>query len=164
VRRLLGALLVLWAAGGAYLLRRRQSLAPLRLGQALLNDLAVLRYEVCCRRTPLTALLERELNGGPGAALWRRLGESLKKGGGEASLAQCWETAVRALPEPLDRMLLPLGPLLGVGGEALDRAINETREELTGYLRRERERQALAGRLTAAVCLSAASLLILVLI
>ena len=54
----------------------------------------------------------------------------------------------------------------GVGnmGGALARAIDETREELTRYLRREQERQSMAARLTAAACLSGAALVILVLI
>ena len=65
---------------------------------------------------------------------------------------------------PLDRLLAPLGPLLPEGGETLEAAIEETREELTGFVRAEAARQAGQGRITAALCLSGACLLILVLL
>lgn len=162
--KLVGALLVLWGAGGCYFLQRRQSLRPLLVGQAILGDLAVLRYQICVRRAPLPLILEKELTGGAGAeAFWQPLRELLA-GSGEGTLPVCWEQAAEKLPGPIRRVLAPLGPLLPAGGRELEQAINETREELTGFLRSERERQAMAGRLTAALCLSGASLLILVLI
>ena len=161
----LGVLIVLWGAGGCYLLQRRQRLQPLRVGQALLGDLAVLRYQICVRRTPLPVILERDLTSGAGAeAFWLPLGDLLAGPGAGKTLPNCWEQVAAELPGPLRRMLAPLGPLLPAGGAELERAINETREELTGFLRSERERQAMAGRLSAALCLSGASLLILVLI
>ena len=98
----LGAVLVLWGALEGFLLRRREALTPLKVGQALAEDLEVLRCEVCLCRAPLPEILEHTLA--------------------------------------------------------------ETREELTRFLRAERERQAAEGRITAALCLSGASLLILVLI
>ena len=64
----------------------------------------------------------------------------------------------------LGTVLAPLGPLLPAGGERLAAAIEETREELAGFLRAETARQASRGRVTAALCLSGACLLILVLI
>lgn len=159
--KLLGALLVLGGAAGCFVQRRRQDMLPLRIGQALLGDLEILRYQVCACRTPLPLILERELCRGIGAeVLWQPLSRALER----EALPGCWEEAAQALPQPLGRILSPLGPLLPIGGEALGRAIEETREELTRVLRAERERQAMAGRLTAAVCLSGACLLILVLI
>lgn len=159
--RLLGVLLVLGGAAGGFFLRRRQDMLPLQIGQALLGDLAVLRHQICVRRAPLPLILEQELRDGAGAeALWRPLARDLERD----ALPRCWERAVAALPQPLERVLGPLGPLLPVGGEELEQAIEETREELTRVLRAERERQDMAGRLTAAVCLSGACLLILVLI
>ena len=117
----LGAVLVLWGALEGFLLRRREALTPLKVGQALAEDLEVLRCEVCLCRAPLPEILEHTLAEGEGARyLW--------------------------------------------GGERLAEAIEETREELTRFLRAERERQAAEGRVTAALCLSGASLLILVLI
>ena len=163
--KLIGALLVLWGASAGYLLHRRQRLRPLRVGQALLGDLAVLRHQICVRRTPLPVILERDLADGTGAEVfWRPLGELLADPCGENALPNCWTLAAAGLPAPLEEMLAPLGPLLPVGGAELERAVNETREELAGFLRSERERQAAAGRLSAALCLSGASLLILVLI
>ena len=161
--RWLGALLGLAGAGGGYLLARRESLLPERLARALLVDLGVLADGVCCLRRPLPDILGKDLAEGLGAVwLWRPLLEMLKGETGQ-SLPACWAEVTGQLPAPMDGMLASLGPLLPAGGEALRRAIEETREELTGFLREERSRQAVEARLTAAVCLSGACLLILVL-
>ena len=50
------------------------------------------------------------------------------------------------------------------GDETFSRAVEETREELTGYLRAETARQASQGRITMALCLAGAGLVILVLL
>ena len=157
-----GAVLILWGAAALFLQRRREELLPLRLGRALLEDLAVLSCQVRVCRTPLPRVLSEHLAEGLGAVwLWRPLLERL---GGEEGLPRCWRAAVRALPPPLDRLLAPLGPLLPEGGETLEAAIEETREELTGFVRAEAARQAGQGRITAALCLSGACLLSLVLL
>jgi len=93
--------------------------------------------------------------------------ELLEAGGPEAAdrtLPDCWAEAVSELPPPLDGYLASLGPLLPAGGERLAAAIEETREELTRFLRAEEARQASQGRVTAALCLSGGCLLILVLL
>ena len=160
----LGAVLVLWGALEGFLLRRRERLVPLRVGQALAEDLEVLRCGVCLCRAPLPEILEHTLAEGEGARyLWGPLAALLPEAG-ERSLTDCWRQAAAGLPDPLQRILAPLGTLLPTGGERLAEAIEETREELTRFLRAERERQATEGRVTAALCLSGASLLILVLI
>ena len=157
-----GAVLILWGAAALFLQRRREELLPLRLGRALLEDLAGEHRQVRVCRTPLPRVLSEHLAEGLGAVwLWRPLLERL---GGEEGLPRCWRAAVRALPPPLDRLLAPLGPLLPEGGETLEAAIEETREELTGFVRAEAARQAGQGRITAALCLSGACLLILVLL
>lgn len=161
--RAVGAALVLWGALLLYRTRRRESTLPLRVGQAVLADLAVLRYQVCVCRRPLP-----EICGGfpPDSLsvllLWEPLGRRLGDDA-EETLPDCWARASAGLPPPLDGYLAPLGPLLAAGGERLAAAIEETREELTGYLRAETARQAEQGRVTAALCLSGACLLILVL-
>ena len=160
--KLLGALLLLGSAGAWSLLRRREGQLPLRLGRALLEDLAVFRYHVQVCRTPLPELLEEVLTDGPGAdRLWRPLGGFLEEG---ETLPRCWSRAVRTLPPPLGKLLAPLGPLLPAGRETLAAAIEETREELTRFLREETARQAAQSRITTALCLAGASLTILVLI
>ncbi len=160
--KLAGAVLVLLGGGLGYGLCRRQATLAMRVGEALLGDLAVLSYHVCVCREALPVILAEYLGEGLGAVwFWKRLGEAL---GGERDLAACWAGAAAALPPPLDRMLLALGPLLAAGDELLRRGIEETREELTGFLRAERAKQTQEGRMTAALCLSGASLLILVLI
>lgn len=147
--KLLGALLLLGSAGAWSLLRRREGQLPLRLGRALLEDLAVFRYHVQVCRTPLPELLEEVLTDGPGAdRLWRPLGGFLEEG---ETLPRCWSRAVRTLPPPLGKLLAPLGPLLPAGGEALAAAIEETREELTRFLREETARQAAQSRITTAL-------------
>ena len=160
----LGALLVLWGAGYLYCLRRRESLLPVRIGQAVLTDLAVLRYQVCVCRRPLPEICAAFLTEGLGSQyLWAPLGRRLAEPG-EYTLAECWAGAASNLPPPLDRQLAPLGPLLCAGGDRLAAAIEETREEMTRFLRAEAVRQAEQRRVTAAVCLAGACLVILVLI
>lgn len=154
----LGALLVLGGAFWFWWERRREALEPIRLGRALLSDLAVLRCRVCIHRAPLPQILE-EFQGAGAARLWRPLGAMLDEG-----LPCGWSRAVEPLPEPLGRLLEPLGPLLPQGGERLGEAIEETREELAGFLQAESRRQAERGRVSAALCLAGACLVILVLI
>ena len=153
--RWLGALLVLAGAGGGFVLVRQQSLLPMRLAQALLVDLGVLSGRICWARKPLAAGLGARF-------LWGPLLTLLEQERGH-SLPDCWARAADSMPPPLNSLLAPLGPLLPAGGPALARAIEETREELTGFLREERARQAAEGRLAAALCLSGACFLILVL-
>ena len=162
--KLAGVLLVLAGAGyGAWSLRR-EAMAPVRLGRALLEDLSALRYQVCVLRRPLPELLAGALAESPAAPkFWTPLEKRLAEDRG-ATLAACWRRTALALPSPLAEALAPLGEALPAGGGRLDAAINETREELARYVREETARQAQQGRLTAALCLSGALLLILVLV
>ena len=161
VRKLIGALLLLAGAGAWCLLRRREGMLPVKVGRALLGDLAVLSYQIRSRRTPLPELLGEVLTGGPGEAyLWGPLLERIREEG--AALPQCWRESVETLPPPLGKLLEPLGALLPEGGAALAEAVEETREELTGFLREETVRQASQGRITAALSLAGACLAILV--
>ena len=159
-----GAALFLLGAAGGYLLRRREQLLPIRLARALLEDLAVLDYQIRFCRTPLPVLLEG-MEGLGAQWLWRPLEAALELASetGE-SLSDCWSKAAEGLPPPLGRYLAPLGTMLPAGGERLSAAVEETREELTGFVGEETARQAHQGRITAALCLSGACLLILVLI
>lgn len=85
--------------------------------------------------------------------------------GGRGSVSpRCWRESVRALPPPLGKLLGPLGPLLPEGGGTLAEAVEETREELAGFLREETARQASQGRITAALSMAGACLAILVLL
>lgn len=159
----LGAVLLLAGAGAWCLLRRREGMLPVKVGRALLEDLAVFAYQIRVRRTPLPELLEDVLTGGPGADwLWRPLLERLREG--RRPLPDCWRESVRELPPPLDRLLAPLGPLLPEGRETLAEAVEEAREELTRFLREETARQASQGRITAALSMAGACLAILVLL
>lgn len=158
-----GAALILWGAVWLWLRRRRETMEPIRAGRAVLADLAVLRYQVCVLRKTLPQLLEETLADRPW--LWRPLLVRLRAAeGAGTSLPECWRQATETLPPPLGRILDPLGPLLGAGGERLAAAIEETREELARFLREETAQQADRGRITAALCLSGALLLILVLV
>lgn len=160
--KVLGALLILLGAGGCYLQHRREGQLPLEVGRALLEDLAVLRCQICLRRMPLPQILEEMLPESLGAQwLWVPLSESFE---GEHSLPQCWAAAMERLPDPLGRILAPLGQMLPQGGRRLGEAIEETREELSRFLRTETARQVEKGRVTAAVCLAGACMTILVLI
>ena len=160
--KLAGAVLVFFSAGSWCLLRWREGREVLALTRALLEDLAVLGCRVRMCRTPLPELLG-ELEG-PGAKIfWRPLLERLEKAEGD-TLSHCWAGAAEGLPEPLGRIMAPLGALLSVGGTRLDEAVEETREELARFLREETGRQAGQGRIHAALCLSGACLAVLVLL
>ena len=162
--KLLGSILILWSAGVGFFLHRREGKNRILLCEALLEDLAVLKSRACTACLPLPQILESELSDSAAAQwLWRPFSGMLLERNG-ARLEDCWSRISAGLPVPLDRLLLPLGPMLSRGGEPLERAINETREELTGFLRAERQRRIAADRLTAALYLSGASLVILVLI
>lgn len=161
--KLLGAVLLLGGAGLWCLMRRREGMLPVKVGRALLEDLAVLSYQVRVRRTPLPELLEEVLPEGLGAdLLWKPLARRLREEG--ASLPRCWRESAQALPPPLGKLLAPLGPLLPEGGGTLAEAVEETREELTRFLREETARQASQGRVNAALSLAGACLAILVLL
>ena len=154
--------MVLLGAGGCCFQHRKEGQLPLKIGRALLDDLAVLRCQICVRRMPLPQILEETLSESMGAQwLWGPLSESFE---GESSLPQCWARAMERLPDPLGRILAPLGQLLPQGGQRLGEAIEETREELSRFLCAETARQADKGRVTAAVCLAGACMTILVLI
>ncbi len=160
----MGCGLILWAAARLWLAQRQRLLEPLRLAEALRRDLALLKGRCCAGQLPLPSVLERELTHGPGAAvLWQPLLSALRQEEAPA-LSPLWQQTTDLLPPPLDRLLAPLGPLLSLGGQGLSRAIDETREELTGFIRAERQRQAGAQKLCAALCFSGALLVILVLI
>ena len=159
--KLAGAALVFLSAGSWCLLRRREERAVLTLARALLEDLAVLSGPVGLRRVPRRELVVG-LGGRGAVGFWRPLLERL--GREEASLPRDWAAAAAALPEPLGRMLAPLGTALPAGGARLERAVEETREELAGWMREETARQADRGRVRAALCLSGACLAVLVLL
>lgn len=162
--KLLGCVLILWAAGYGWLSARKRMMEPLRLAEALLEDLAVLKSRVCIGQLPLPRILARDLRESPGAAaLWLPLSQALQNGTAP-SLPKIWQRQTASLPLPLGRILSPLGPLLGVGGGTLARAIDETREELAGFIRTERHKQAANQKISAALCFSGALLVILVLI
>ena len=161
---LLGSGLLLWSAGLCWLLQRRGGRELIQLGEALLEDLAVLKSRACTVCLPLPQILARELSGSMAAQrLWQPFCGMLREGNG-AHIQDCWDRAVALLPRPLDRLMGPLGTMLSRGGEPLARVIDETREELTGFLRAERQRRATADRLAAALYLSGACMVILVLI
>ena len=162
--KLTGCLLILWAAGQGCLSARKRMLEPLRLAQALAEDLAVLKSLACTGQFSLLRILEQDLAGGfGGAKLWLPLSRALKTAPAP-SLPRLWQHYTAALPQPLDKFLSPLGSLLGAGGKELAVAINETREELAGFIRTERQTQAAKQKLSTAMWFSAAMLMILVLI
>lgn len=159
--KLAGAIMILISAAGGYLIYRRSAVLTLRLVYAIAEDLALLRCQICVHRRPLPLILSNELNRGPGGEyLWHPLADLLACS--EGTICSCWEDAVAALPEVLAVRLAPLGRLLSTGGDTLSCAIDEVRDELLLLARKERTEQAAKLRLSAAMCISAAALFILV--
>ena len=128
----------------------------------------MLRRQICLCRLPCPPFWQRSCVAGRGPRpFWEPLARQLERaqaGEGVSLPPVLGRRQSGSCPSRWGKLLAPLGPLLPAGGGALARAIDETREELTRYLRREQERQSMAARLTAAACLSGAALVILVLI
>ena len=165
--RLMGAVLVFCGALWGYMKYRAQVMLPLRVGRALVGDLAVLRSGVCGSRRPLPAILARELSEGPGARyVWIpfQIALACSAEGEGVTVRDCWTHTVDGLPPPLSAWLLPLGPLLGTGGEALGQAIDEVREELLCYVRIGEEKRSEQLKLSAALCFSGACFVVLILL
>lgn len=165
--RLIGAILIFCGALWGYMKYRAQVMLPLRLARALAGDLAVLRSGVCVNRRPLPALLARELSEGIGAQyVWIPFTNALacSAEGAGMTARDCWTQVVDSLPPPLSVWLLPLGPLLGSGGEVVDQAIDEVREELLCYVHTGEERRSEQLKLSAALCFSGACFVVLLLL
>lgn len=161
VLKFLGTLLVLGSAAGWWLRRRKEMWLPVRIGRALTEDLAVLRFQIEVCRTPLPRILD-EFTGLGKSWFWGPLAEQLAREAGPPAV--CWRDAAVGLPGELGRFLVPVGRMLDGGGEALARAVEETREELAGFLREETVRLTAQGRVNAALCFGGAGLVVLVLL
>lgn len=161
--KLLGVWLIMLGSGGYWLVWERRRKAEIALYRSLLQDLAVLGWNICVRRRSLPDIAATCFSSGAAAErFWQPLLRLLERQ--ELPLTGCWRAATGQLPEPLAGILGPLGELLGVGGNVLQGAIDETREELSGYLRERQRQEAQQGRLAAALCVSGALMLILVLL
>lgn len=158
--KLLGCILVLLSACGAFLSIQHSAVQRVRLAQALADDLALLRCGICIYRRTLEQILQTDLGQGAAAQFWIQLAVLLEKH--EGTVRCCWESAAEGLPSPLNSIMLPLGALLPAGGETFDRAANEARDALLACVRKQETERSVKLRLTAAVCFSAAMLVILV--
>ena len=161
--KLMGAMLILLGGGGSYLLWKKQIWELTALYRCLLRDLSVLSWNICVRKRMLPDILATCFGDGPAARLfWNPLQGKLAQR--RENLAESWRESAAALPDPLPQLMGALGDVVCVGGDVLRGAIEETREELTGLLHEQQQRAAQQGRLVAAICLSGALTLILVLI
>ena len=157
----LGVVLTLAGAFLGVFQFRRQSLTELRLGRALLCDLAVLKREICISRKTLPSICMGFGSTTSGQAFWEPLGVALKERG--MPVQKCWESITGQLPERLAVRLAPLGALLGDGGTVLAGAIDEVREEMLRDLSDAERSLSLTMRLVGAGCFSGAAFLILML-
>jgi len=161
--KLLGVCLIILGSGGYWLVWDRRRKAEMALYRSLLQDLAVLGWNICVRRRSLPDIAATCFPSGAAAErFWLPLLRLLERQ--ELPLNECWRKTAAQLPEPLAGILSSLGELLGVGGNVLQGAIDETREELAGYLQERQRQEAQQGRLAAALCVSGALMLILVLL
>ncbi len=158
--KLFGCFLMILSAAGVFLAIRKNTLDRMRLAKALADDLALLRCGICVYRRPLEQILQSDLGQGVTAEFWNSLETLLAQRKG--TVRCCWERTAETLPPSLDAILFPLGALLPAGGESFERAVNEAREKLLSCIRKQEEEQPVKLRLTAAVCFSAAMLIILV--
>ncbi|MBR3704982.1 MAG: hypothetical protein IKM11_05805 [Oscillospiraceae bacterium] len=159
--KLMGALLILASAGGGYLVYRHSSMLTLRLLREIADDLPLLRYRICVQRCALPWIIENDLRGGlSGRYLWIPLADNLAHA--DRSFCICWDQSTGELPPLIAQRLSPLGKLLPAGGELLSDAMDEIHRELLRLACEQQERQTIHQRLSAAVCFSAAALLVLV--
>lgn len=161
--KVMGVALIFWGAMLGYTQFRRWMNLKIRLGRALINDLGILKVEVCIRCRALPVILERELSDGIGAEyLWKPLLCRITSGNG--AVRECWEEETANLPEQFPQRMAPLGAMLQEGGEPFSRAVEEVREDLRRDLYAEESRSALSVRLAGALCFSGASILVLILL
>lgn len=159
--KLLGSVLVFISALYGYLLYRHGAARTIRLLRELADDLRLLRCRICVQRAALPVILEKDLSDGlSGRYLWMPLAARLARA--EGAFDECWERSMDELPLMIAQRLAPLGKLLNLGGNTLERAIDETHRELL-LLAQEQQRSSLVNsRLSAAVCFSGAAFLVLV--
>lgn len=159
--KLMGCILILTSACGAYLSYRRSLLSLQRMAEKLAEDLALLRCGICIHRRTLFAILSDDLAQERSATeFWSALSRLLVDS--DESVRSCWEEAAGGLPTPFDTVLTPLGALLPAGGDVLANAIEEARSDLLRYVRTHRDGQSTKLRLAAAMCFSVALLFVLV--
>ena len=156
-----GVVLIIFSAGYAYLIYRRCILQTLHLVRSLADDLSLLRCRICVQRASLPVILTNDLSAGvSGKCLWVPLAARLARA--EGAFDVCWNRSMDELPPMIAKHLAPLGKLLSVGGETLDRAIDEVHRELMELAEQQQRSSMVNSRLSAAVCFSAAAFFILV--
>ena len=155
----IGSLLILSAAGAAVLIYRREKVLRIRLLEELLAGLALLRRGVCTERKPLPDIVKDELGRHlAGEMLWLPLLEKMAM----QPIRGAWLDCTSALPDPLDRLLAPIGDFLPLGGNGLAGCIEEARTEIAALLGDERVELTERMKICAALCFSSAGLVILI--
>lgn len=158
--KLMGAILILCGAAAGYWNERKNREFPLVLCRALVEDLAVLRREICVYRVPIPEILAQHLTNGPGAEyLWQPLSEKLCKG--PVGMEDCWLDIVSKLPCDVAGPLRSVGAALANGGEPLSRMIDEARSELVRTIHRGEARRTEQERIHAALYFGCALLAVL---
>lgn len=165
--RALGALLVLAGGGGLSLLTVQARRREIAAAGELLYALHRLERSVRCEKRPLPPLFRAlaEETSGEGRRFFTALTRRWEAEP-ETPLPQLWcaESAALALPEEGRRVWRELGRRLAGDGESLEGALRLAAEELE-ELRRGLERALpQTRRLSAAVCLSAAAFLLVLLL
>ena len=159
--KLLGSVLTFISALYGYLVYRRGAVQMIGLLRELADDLQLLKCRICVQRASLPAILENDLSDGlSGKYLWIPLMTRLVHA--EGAFDVCWERSVDKLPAMIAQRLAPLGKLLSIGGDTLERALDDVHRELLRTADEQEKMNSVNSRLSAAVCFSGASLLILI--
>ena len=163
--KLIGSVLIF--AGGllARQCRRAECRRRLEALSDLLSSLRRMGEEIRMARTPLPLLLERLASGcGPEAGAFFRAAASAAKQG--ERLPEAWKQAAEALPLPeADRMAVAaLGEDLHGDEETICKAISLVTYQLAKALEESFRRKPEEDKRTAALCLSGAALLVILLI
>ena len=134
-----------------------------RTMQALRDALLALEREIALNLTPLPVLFARGGYGEIADAFFTSVSEGLRVGG---ILRDCWAASARTLtlPQAERERVAHLGTMLGGDEDAVRRALRAMADELSTALEARQRGRAQRERVTTAICVSASTFLLLILI
>ena len=159
----IGAILII----GAGLLLRGTIVSKARREERTMREmrdaLLAIEREIALTLTPLPALFARGGYGEATDAFFTSVSEGLRAGG---TLALCWAASAGelALPQAVKDRVAHFGASLGGDEDAVRRALRAMADELSGVMETRQRERAQRERVTTALCVSASTFLLLMLI
>ena len=134
-----------------------------RTMRGLRDALLALEREIALNLTPLSVLFARGGYGEIADTFFSSVSEGLRAGG---TLRDCWAASAQSLtlPQAVKERVAHLGAMLGGDEEAVRRALRTMADELSAALEARERGRAQRERVTTAICVSASTFLLLMLI